>query len=56
MGRISECHRYVIDVTALNPLSLGELVGIQCFGEFGASACARTMKIGRVVRDLQKLT
>ena len=29
---------------------------IQCFREFGASGRARTMKIGRCVRDLHKLT
>ena len=27
MGRISKCLRYVIDVTGLDPLSLGELGG-----------------------------
>ena len=44
MGRISKCRRYVIDVTVLDPLSLGELGGgVQCFGEFGASGRARTM-------------
>ena len=49
--------RFVIDVTGLGPLSLGELGGgIQCFGEFGASRRARTMKIGRCVRELHKLT
>ena len=54
MGRISKCRRYVIDVTGLDPLSSGELGG-QCFGNFGASGRARTMKIGRRVRDLHKL-
>ena len=45
------------DVTGLDPLSLGELDGgVQCFGEFGASGRARTMKIGRRVRELYKLT
>ena len=29
---------------------------VQCFGEFGASGRARTMKIGRRVRELHKLT
>ena len=49
--------RYVIDVTVLDILSLGELGGgVQCFGEFGASGLARTMKIGRRVRVLHKLT
>jgi len=28
----------------------------QCFGEFGASGRARTMKNGRRVRELSKLT
>ena len=57
MGRISKCRRYVIDVTVLDSLSLGELrEGVQCFGEFGASGRARTMKIGRRVRELHKLT
>ena len=56
MGRISKCRRYVIDATGLDPLSLGELGGIQRFFEFGASGRARTMKIGRRVRDLHKLT
>ena len=57
MGRISQCCRYVIDVTGLDPLSLGELGGgVQCFGEFGASGRARTMKIGRRFRELHKLT
>ena len=56
MDRINKCCRYVIDVTGLDPFSLGELRGIQCFGEFGASGCARTIKIGRHVIDLQKLT
>ena len=49
--------RYVIEVTRLDPLSLVELGGgVQCFGEFGASGRARTMKIGRRVRELHKLT
>ena len=57
MGRISKCRRYIIDVTVLVPLSLGDLGGgIQCFGEFGAFGRANTMKIGRRVRDLPKLT
>ena len=57
MGRISKYRRYVIDVTGLDPLSLGELGGgVQCFGEFSASGRARTMTIGRCVRDLHKLT
>ena len=57
MDRISKCRRYVIDVTVLNSLSLGVLGGrVQCFGEFGAFGRARTMKIGRRVRELHKLT
>ena len=52
-----KCRRYVTDVTGLDPLSLGELDGgAQCFGEFCASGRARTMKIGRPVRELYKLT
>ena len=52
-----KCRRYVIEVTRLNPISLGELgAGGPCFGEFGASGRARTMKIGRRVRELHKLT
>ena len=47
MGRISKCRRYVIDVTVQDLLSLGELGGgVQRFGKFDASGCARTMKIG----------
>ena len=57
MDRISKCFRYVIDSTDLDSLFLGELGGgVQCFGEFGASGRARTMKIGRHVRELHKLT
>ena len=57
MGRIRNCLRYVVDVTGLDLLSLGELGGgVQCFGEFGASGRARTMEIGRRVRELHKLT
>ena len=57
MGRISKCRRYVIDVTGLDPLFLGELgCVVQCFGEFGASGRARTMKMGRRVRELHNLT
>ena len=56
MNRIRKCRIYVIDVTGLDPLSLGELGGgVQCFGEFGASGRARIMKIGTRVRDLHKL-
>ena len=47
----------MIDVTVLDPLSLGKLgVGVRCFGEFGASGRARTMEIGWRVRELYKLT
>ena len=56
MDIISKCRRYVIVVTGLDPLCLGELGGIQCFGEFNTSGHARTMKIGRRVRDLHELT
>ena len=52
-----KCRRYVIDVTGLDPISLVELgCGVQFFGEFGASGRARTMKIGRRVSELHKLT
>jgi len=57
VGFISKCCRYVINVTVLDLLSLGELGGdVQCFGEFGAFGRARTMKIGRRVRELHILT
>ena len=57
MGRISKCRRYIIDVTVLDLLSLGELGGgVQCFGEFGASGRARTMKICRRVWELHEST
>ena len=47
----------MIEVTGLDWLSLVEFGdGVQCFGEFGASGRARTMKIGRCVRELKKLT
>ena len=56
MENAYKCPIYVIDVTRLDPLSLGELGGgVQCFGEFGASGRSRTMKIGRLVRELHKL-
>ena len=45
------------DVTGLDLLFLGELDGgVQCFGEFGASGRARTVKISSRVRELYKLT
>ena len=56
MGIVSTSSRYVIDIIGTDPLSLGELGDFQCFGEFGASGRARTMKIGRRVRELHKLT
>ena len=57
MERISTRPRYVIDITGLDLLSLGESGGdFQCFGESGASGRARTIKTGRRVRDLYKLT
>ena len=47
----------MIDITVLDFLSFVVLGGgIQCFGEFGASGRARMMKIGRLVRELHKLT
>jgi len=49
MGKISTSSRYIIDITGLDPLSLGDF---QCFGDFGASGCARTIKIGSRVRYL----
>ena len=57
MGRISTNSRYLIDIIRLDPLSLGELGegDFQCFAEFGTCGRARTMKIGRRVRDLHKL-
>ena len=52
-----KCRRYVIDLTELALLSMGKLGGgFKCFGQFGASGRARTMKIGRRVRELYKLT
>ena len=49
--------RYMIDVSGMDTLSSGELGGgVQCFGEFGASGCARNMKISRRIRELRKLT
>ena len=57
MENAYKCRRYLIDVTDLDPLSLVEFGGgVQCFGEFGASGRARTMKIGKLVRELHKLT
>ena len=57
MDRISKYRRYVIALTVLGSLSFGELGGgVQCFGEFGGSGRTKTMKIGRRVRELHKLT
>ena len=57
MENAYKSRRYGIDVTGLYPLSLGQLGGgVQCFGEFGASGRAWTMRIGRRVRELYKLT
>ena len=57
MENAYKCRRYGIDVTGLDPLSLVELGGgVQCFGEIGASGHVRTMKIGRRLRVLHKLT
>ena len=37
VDRISKYRRYMISLTVLDSLSLGELGGgVQCFGEFGA--------------------
>ena len=56
VSKISKCRIYVIDVTGLDPLSLEELGGgFQCFANFGGGR-SRTMKIGRRVRELHKLT
>ena len=45
------------DLTGLDLLSLGEIHGgLQCFDKFGASERARTIKTGRRVRELYKLT
>ena len=47
----------MIDVTGLDPLSLGELDGgVQYFRELGLSGRARTMKIDKRVKELYKLT
>ena len=47
----------MIDVTGPDLLYLGELrAGVQCFGAFGTSGRARTMKIGRCVMELYNLT
>ena len=52
-----KCRRHVIDITGLDPLSLEELGGgVHCLDEFGTSGRAKTMKIGRRVRELHKLT
>ena len=57
MENVYKCRRYVIDITGLDPLPLEELGGgVECFGEFGASGRAMTMKIGRCIRELHKST
>ena len=58
MERISTSPRYLIDITGPVPVSGGFGGGgdFQHFGEFGASGCARTMKIGRRVSDRHKFT
>ena len=56
MGRISTSSRYAVDVTGPDPFSLGSWGDNQCFGEFSASGRPRTIKIGRRVRDLYKMT
>ena len=55
-GKNKHKFRCVIDILETNPLSLGGWGDFQCFVEFGASGCAGTMKIGRHVRNLHKLT
>ena len=54
VNRISKCPSYVIEVTVLDSLSLGELGGGDSV--IRRSGRARTMKIGRRVRELHKLT
>ena len=57
MRRIRRSPRYLIEITGPDLISLGKLGGdFQCFGKFSASERTRTMKIGRYVRDLHKLT
>ena len=56
MGRISTSSRCGIDIIGTDPLFQGSWRDFQCFGEFGASGCARMMKIGWRVRDLHKMT
>ena len=51
MGRISKFRSYRTGFALFEGVR-----GVQCFGEFGASGRARTIKIGRHVRDLHKLT
>ena len=53
MGRINKCRRYVIDVTLLDLLFLEEFGGgVKCFCKFDTSGRARTMKIGKRLREL----
>ena len=57
MGRISTSFRYLIDTFGMNLLAFGGVGGISSsLASFGNSGCPRMMKIGRCVRDLQKLT
>ena len=51
-----ECEDYPADLKKLRIGFFQSSKAFECYGEFGASGCARTMKIGRRVRDLQKLT
>ena len=47
----------MIELTRLGLFSVIELQeGVQCFGKFGASECDRALKIGRLFRDLHKMT
>ena len=48
---MNKCLRYLIDVTGMDPISLGELGGgAQCFREFGASG--RTKLAQKLLEDL----
>ncbi|XP_065557596.1 ankyrin-3-like [Artemia franciscana] len=54
--RISKCHRYVIDISILDPPLLGSWTGVQCFGEFGVSGHARKLKIELIAYELLALS
>ena len=55
-GKDKQSFIYVINIIGTDPPSLGSWEDFQCFSEFGASGRARTMKIGRRIRALYKLT